>query len=79
MVRFVTDTEGSGKVVVGIGLSRENFRRLKQGQPIVFDLNDLLPFLERDVNVMVLGAENEDDFIPMLAGSITGKTEIEFE
>lgn len=41
MVKFSGSVDGGRGRLIGIGLSRENTRRLHEGEPITFDLKEL--------------------------------------
>jgi len=40
MIKFKAE-DGAGRPIVGLGLSEENVKRLKDGQPILVKLSDL--------------------------------------
>jgi len=50
MIKFTTH-HPDGKLVIGLGLSHVNLKRLKEGQPIVFDLKELGLTLNAEVFV----------------------------
>lgn len=54
-------TDGQGKTLVILGLSRENTRRLHKDEPIVMNLAELAtPGVELpDVSIMILAGESE--------------------
>lgn len=54
MIKF-TGTYKDGRRLLGIGLSRENIRRLQEDQPILFEAS-LLGF---DGYVLIIAGENE--------------------
>jgi hypothetical protein len=37
MIKFAAESRANGNKVIGLGLSRENCRRLLEGQPILVD------------------------------------------
>ena len=52
----------NGAPMVMLGLSDENWKRLRAGQPIVVKLRELDPELP-DVRIILLGGETEEEMI----------------
>lgn len=49
MIKFTGINKESGRVLLGLGLTDENIKRLKTGQPIMFPLEEVLANAEIDV------------------------------
>jgi hypothetical protein len=64
------------KKVIVLGLSRENMRRLLEGQPIEIDWAEV--GVDDQPNIVILGGETESDIIGVLAqyGALTSETKI---
>jgi hypothetical protein len=67
MVKFVAST--NGKTLIGLGLSRMNLQKLKEGKPILVDLASLnLPY---DAEVMIFYGKTEQtmakDMLPYIS------------
>ena len=41
MIQFVANKDGPGGPMLGLGLSRDNLRLLKEGRPIIVDLTTI--------------------------------------
>lgn len=66
MIKF-HGTASDGSELIGIGLSRENCRRLLDGKPIHFKLADMAPSgLQLKGEVLIIGGETEQDITDQL-------------
>lgn len=73
MIKF-TATTGEGTPLIGLGLSEENLRRLRAGQPIMLKLGDLLPGVQ--IEVLIFAGRDEYDLTERLASLIGPETTI---
>jgi hypothetical protein len=70
MIKF-TLRAADGTPVVGLGLSEENWRRLRGGKPIVVKLRELL---DSNIEILLIGGEDETAMTAQLAPFITPET-----
>jgi hypothetical protein len=66
VIRFLASST-DGAPLVGLGLSDDNFARLRAGQPIYLRLRDLLPDSEIELLIFAAGG-SEVAMIEQLAG-----------
>lgn len=74
MIKFLAHA-GDGHLV-GLGLSDENVRRLKLGQPIVVHLQGMVPGLDRALDVMIFTGADEAAMAATLSDLIGPDTKI---
>lgn len=83
MIRFSARTD-DGRLLIGLGLSAENVRRLKVGKPITFPLASTLPTeavtsneVKRlgDIHILIIYGETEADLKGQLAPLLGPGTE----
>lgn len=60
MIKALTPAGADGPSVVILGLSDENWRRLRAGQPIAVKISDLEPDRTVDTVVLMAGATEEE-------------------
>jgi hypothetical protein len=60
-----------GTPVVGLGLTDENWRRLRLGQPIIVKLREMI---DSDLEILLIGGETEDALTEQLAPMIGPRT-----
>lgn len=70
MIRFALETDDGP--VFGLGISEENVRRLKAGQPIRVSLDEM----GGDGVAMIFYGETERDLVDMIADGIGPDTDI---
>jgi hypothetical protein len=75
MIKAIANHDDGRKFIV-LGLSRENMRRLLDGDPIEIDWSAV--GVDDQPNIIILGGETEADIVRVLEtyGAITGETEI---
>lgn len=69
MIKFKL-TKDSGKVLLGFGLSKRNIELLKQGKPILIDLNEM----GLDAEIGILYGETEQAILKTLKPYIGDET-----
>lgn len=69
MIKFKL-TRDNGKIALGFGLSEENLKLLKQGKPIVVDLNEM----GLDAEIMIMYGETERAILKTLKPFIGKET-----
>lgn len=57
MIRFKAESNDGKTTIIGIGLSDENIRRLKAGQPMLFTLEEMG---YENTEMLILHGETED-------------------
>lgn len=50
MIRFVGDLDGGNRKLIGLGLSEENIKRLRKGEPILVR-GDEIGFSDMDITI----------------------------
>jgi len=60
VIKALTPSGAPGPSVVILGLSDENWRRLREGQPIAVKISDLEPDRTVDTVVLMAGATEEE-------------------
>lgn len=70
MIKF--KVSGNAKPLLGLGISAENVKRLKAGQPIKFDASEM----GIDAEIMIFYGETEDDLRKSIQPYISNETEI---
>lgn len=78
MIKFTLPmgTQGTA-MLVGLGLSDENLRRLRQGQPIVVRLAELLPELEpKQIDLLIFAGRDEREMTAQLSSLIGPSTQV---
>jgi len=65
---FIQSKDNSHAPIIGIGLSDENLKRLKERKPIQFNLQELnIPI---NMNVLIVSGETEEDIKKMVENSM---------
>jgi hypothetical protein len=60
MIKALTPSSAPGPSVMILGLSDENWRHLREGQPIAVKISDLEPDRTVDTVVLIAGATEEE-------------------
>ena len=74
MIKLVAGTDEGG-YLVGLGLTDENLRRLRLGQPITVKLGEMLPQCD-GVEIVIFAGRDELEMTQQLAGLIGPDTKI---
>jgi hypothetical protein len=70
VIKFTMQAK-DGALVIGLGLTDENWRRLRLGQPIVVKLREMI---DSDLEILLIGGETEYTLTEQLAPMIGPKT-----
>jgi len=62
MIKFLAGPEGEERRILGLGLSEENWRRLRMDRPILIDLTEL-GFTGPTTQLLIIAGETEDSII----------------
>lgn len=77
MIKFTLPMGTQGDVtLVGLGLSDENLRRLRKGQPIVVRLAELLPDLRDQIDILIFAGRDEREMTAQLSSLIGPSTQV---
>jgi hypothetical protein len=72
MIKFTMQAQ-DGTPIVGLGLTDENWRRLRLGQPIVVKLRELL---DSPIEILIIAGEDEYAMTEQLASLIGPNTRV---
>jgi hypothetical protein len=75
MLTFLA-TGSHGEKIIGLGLSDENIRRLREGQPILLPLRQLLPDLSEDLDLVIFTGPTEAEMADRLVDLIGPATRV---